>query len=128
VQGWLETGDVGVVDADGHLSVTGRAKELIIRNGVKVSPAEVESALMTCAAVAEVAVIGIPDTRTGERTVAVVVARDSREISLSTLTEHLAAMGLGKPKWPEELRVVDELPRTASGKVRKNELRRARLA
>ncbi|MDT7759021.1 MAG: acyl-CoA synthetase, partial [Mycobacterium sp.] len=87
VQGWLETCDVGVVDADGQLSVTGRAKELIIRNGVKVSPAEVESALMTCAAVAEVAVIGVPDSRTGERTVAVVVARDNRDISLSTLTE-----------------------------------------
>lgn len=128
VQGWLETGDVGVVDADGHLSVTGRAKELIIRNGVKVSPAEVESALMTCAAVAEVAVIGVPDTRTGERTVAVVVARDNQDISLSTLTEHLAAIGLAKPKWPEELRVVDELPRTASGKVRKNEIRKAWLA
>jgi acyl-CoA synthetase len=128
VQGWLKTGDVGVVHADGHLSVTGRAKELIIRNGVKVSPAEVESALMTCTAVAEVAVIGVPDTRTGERTVAVVVARDCREISLSTLTEHLAAMGLAKPKWPEELRVVDELPRTASGKVRKNEIRKAWLA
>ncbi|MBB5162922.1 AMP-binding protein [Mycobacterium sp. AZCC_0083] len=127
VQGWLATGDVGVVDADGHLSVTGRAKELIIRNGVKVSPVEVESALMTCAAVAEVAVIGVPDIRTGERAVAVVVARGGREMSLSTLTGHLAAMGLAKPKWPEELRVVDALPRTASGKVRKNEIRKTWL-
>jgi acyl-CoA synthetase (AMP-forming)/AMP-acid ligase II len=126
-QGWLATGDVGVLDADGHLSVTGRAKDLIIRNGVNVSPAEVESVLMTCAAVAEVAVIGIPDARTGERAVAVVVAPDCRDMSLSTLTEHLAALGLAKPKWPEELKVVDELPRTASGKVRKNELRKAWL-
>jgi acyl-CoA synthetase (AMP-forming)/AMP-acid ligase II len=67
-------------------------------------------------------VIGIPDERTGERAVAVVVAQRGQDVSLSALTAHLAAMGVAKPKWPEELRVVDELPRTASGKVRKIEL------
>jgi acyl-CoA synthetase len=85
----------------------------------------VENVLMTCPDVAEVAVIGVPDARTGERAVAVVVTHGDRDLSLSTLTSHLAAMGVGKPKWPEELRLVDELPRTASGKVRKTELRKA---
>jgi acyl-CoA synthetase (AMP-forming)/AMP-acid ligase II len=126
-QGWLTTGDVGILDADGHLAVTARAKDLIIRNGVNISPAEVESALMTCAAVAEVAVVGVPDARTGERAVAVVVARDHGHVSLASLTAHLAEMGVAKPKWPEELQVVDELPRTASGKVRKNELKKTWL-
>jgi acyl-CoA synthetase len=124
-QGWLATGDIGILGADGHLAVTARVKDLIIRNGMNISPAEVESALMTCAGVAEVAVIGIPDNRTGERAVAVVVSRVPDELSLTTLTGHLADLGVAKPKWPEELRLVNELPRTASGKVRKNELRKA---
>lgn len=124
-EGWLATGDVGVVSADRRLTVTARAKDIIIRHGVNISPAEVESALMTCAGVADVAVIGVPDGRTGERAVAVVVAEIQDAISLSALTAHLAGMGVAKPKWPEELWLIDELPRTASGKVRKNELRKA---
>jgi acyl-CoA synthetase (AMP-forming)/AMP-acid ligase II len=120
--GWMSTGDLGVLDARGNLTVTGRSKDLIIRNGVNIAPAEVENALMACPGVADAAVIGIPDERTGERAVAVVVAQRGQDVSLSALTAHLAAMGVAKPKWPEELRVVDELPRTASGKVRKIEL------
>jgi acyl-CoA synthetase len=120
--GWLSTGDIGIMNGSGHLAVTARAKDLIIRNGVNISPAEVESALLSCAAVAEVAVIGVPDIRTGERAVAVVVAQGSNSVSLTTLTAHLAATGVAKPKWPEELWLLDALPRTASGKVRKNEL------
>jgi acyl-CoA synthetase len=125
-EGWLATGDIGVVDDDGHLAVTGRAKDLIIRNGVNISPAEVESALMALGVVADVAVIGVPHETTGERAVAVVVARDPA-LSLGVLTEHLATLGVAKPKWPEDIWVVDDLPRTASGKVRKNELREAWL-
>jgi acyl-CoA synthetase len=123
--GWLATGDVGVLDADGRLAVTARAKDLIIRNGVNVSPAEIENALLSCPAVSEVAVVGVPDARTGERAVAVVVPRHGDDVSLVMLTTHLAALGVAKPKWPEDLRLVDDLPRTASGKVRKNELRKA---
>lgn len=124
-QGWLATGDIGVLDAHGHLAITDRSKDLIIRNGVNISPAEVENVLMTCPGVAEVAVVGVPDDRTGERAVAVVVAHRPGDLSLATLTAHLAAMGVAKPKWPEELRVTPALPRTASGKVRKAELRKA---
>jgi acyl-CoA synthetase (AMP-forming)/AMP-acid ligase II len=71
-------------------------------------------------------VIGVPDDRTGERAVAVVVADRADVVSLPGLVAHLAAMGLAKHKWPEELWLKDELPRTASGKVRKHALREAR--
>ena len=125
--GWLATGDLGIIDAAGHLAVTGRAKDLIIRNGINVSPAEVENALMSCPGIVDVAVVGVPDDRTGERAVAFVQSYGARVPTLEDLTSHLAEIGLAKPKWPEELRIVDDFPRTASGKVQKYVLRDARL-
>ncbi|BBZ27309.1 long-chain-fatty-acid--CoA ligase [Mycolicibacterium madagascariense] len=124
--GWLATGDLGILDSAGHLAITGRTKDLIIRNGYNVSPAEVENALLTCEGVGEVAVVGVPDANTGERAVAFVVPRGSGTPALADLTAHLAAIGLAKPKWPEELRIVDAFPRTASGKVQKYVLRERR--
>jgi acyl-CoA synthetase (AMP-forming)/AMP-acid ligase II len=121
--GWLATGDIGILDAAGHLAITGRAKDLIIRNGYNVSPAEVENALMTCPGVGEVAVVGVPDDRTGERAIAFVTPTASTIPTLADLTSHLADVGMAKPKWPEELRIVDSFPRTASGKVQKFLLR-----
>jgi acyl-CoA synthetase len=121
--GWLATGDLGIIDAAGYLAITGRAKDLIIRNGVKVSPAEVENALMSCPGIVDVAVVGVPDDRTGERAVAFVQSGGTADLTLSDLTAHLAEIGLAKPKWPEELRIVDGFPRTASGKVQKYVLR-----
>lgn len=121
--GWLATGDLGILDASGYLAITGRAKDLIIRNGFNISPAEVENALLTCAGVAEVAVVGVPDVRTGERTVAFIAPSGPVPPSLADVTAHLAALGMAKPKWPEEIRVVDAFPRTASGKVQKYLLR-----
>jgi acyl-CoA synthetase len=121
--GWLATGDLGLLDSAGHLAITGRAKDLIIRNGFNVSPAEVENALLTCPGVAEVAVVGIPDDTTGERAIAFVAPCGSVTPTLADLTSHLAAVGMAKPKWPEELRLVADFPRTASGKVQKYLLR-----
>jgi acyl-CoA synthetase (AMP-forming)/AMP-acid ligase II len=123
-EGWMSTGDIGFLNSAGHLTVTGRAKDLIIRHGVNISPAEIESVLLTCSSIADVAVIGVPDARTGERAVAVVVARHAADVTLDTLTGHLARLGVAKPKWPEEVRLVAELPRTASGKVIKSDLRK----
>jgi acyl-CoA synthetase (AMP-forming)/AMP-acid ligase II len=74
--------------------------------------------------VAEVAVVGIPDAKTGERSVAFVAPRGSVPPTLAELTAHLATLGMAKPKWPEELRLVDSFPRTASGKVQKYLLRK----
>jgi acyl-CoA synthetase (AMP-forming)/AMP-acid ligase II len=121
--GWLATGDIGILDAAGHLAITGRAKDLIIRNGYNISPAEVENALLTCPGVGEVAVVGVPDEKTGERAIAFVAASASLIPTLADLTSHLAEVGMAKPKWPEELRIVDTFPRTASGKVQKYLLR-----
>jgi acyl-CoA synthetase len=122
-EGWLATGDLGVLDESGHLAVTGRAKDLIIRNGINISPAEVENALLSCPGVADVAVVGVPDARTGERTIAFVEPNGPSTLTLGDLTSHLSNVGLAKPKWPEELRLVTEFPRTVSGKVQKYVLR-----
>lgn len=121
--GWFATGDVGTL-VDGWLTITDRKKDVIIRNGVNVSPAEVENALMQLPAVAEVAVVGRPDARTGERAVAMVRVREGAVApDLDAVRAHLAVVGLGRPKWPEEIRAVDDFPRTAAGKVKKFVLR-----
>ncbi|WP_161600466.1 AMP-binding enzyme [Mycolicibacterium hodleri] len=72
---------------------------------------------------AEVAVVGVPDPKTGERSIAFVTASGPTAPTLADITSHLAGIGMAKPKWPEELRVVDAFPRTASGKVQKYQLR-----
>lgn len=122
--GWYRTGDVGVLDADGYLTITDRVKDVIIRGGENVSAAEVEHALQSMPAVAEVAVVAAPDARLGEHGCAVVRLRPGApSMTLADLTTHLAGSGLARQKWPEELRVVDAFPRTASGKIRKVDLR-----
>jgi acyl-CoA synthetase (AMP-forming)/AMP-acid ligase II len=121
--GWFRTGDRGRVDRDGNVVVTGRIKDAIIRNAENISALEVEGVLATHPAVADVAVIGVPDPRTGERICAVVVADSRAELTLSSLAEHCSAQGLSRHKSPERLEVVDALPRNLTGKVLKAELR-----
>ena len=121
--GWLATGDLGMLDGAGHLTVTGRAKDLIIRNGINISPAEVENAMLSCPGVADVAIVGVPDDRTGERTVAFVESSGPNSPTMGDVASHLGRIGLAKPKWPEELRLVTGFPRTASGKIQKYVLR-----
>jgi len=122
--GWYHSGDVGVLDADGYLTITDRVKDIIIRGGENVSAAEVESALQSMPGVAEVAVVAAPDERLGEHACAVIRMRaDTAPLSLADVAAHLAQIGLARQKWPEELRIVDDFPRTASGKVRKVDLR-----
>lgn len=123
--GWFRTGDLGVVDAEGNVRITGRLKDIIIRNAENISALEVEDALFQHAAVHDVAVIGVPDPRTGERVCAVVVAEPGAELpTIEVLAAHCRAIGLATQKWPERIEVVDELPRTPMGKVRKEDLRR----
>lgn len=126
-QGWFRTGDCGLVDAEGHVVVTGRIKDAIIRNAENISAQEIEGVLATHPAVADVAVIGVPDSRTGERVCAVVVAHPGRDVTLSSISEHCHTHGLSKHKTPERLEVVEALPRNLTGKVLKNDLR-ARFA
>lgn len=122
--GWFRTGDVGVIDEDGYLTITDRVKDIIIRGGENVSAAEVEQLLAHMAGVAEVAVVAAPDERLGEHGCAFFRMQPGSDApDLEAVRAHLADAGLARQKWPEELRVVDELPRTASGKVQKFVLR-----
>jgi len=123
--GWLRTGDLGVIDANGNVRVTGRIKDAIIRNAENVSALEVENALATHPAVADVAVIGVPDPRTGERVCAVVVPAPDDVVSLESLVRHCRSQGLSRYKHPERLVIVDALPRNQFGKVIKKDLREA---
>jgi malonyl-CoA/methylmalonyl-CoA synthetase len=112
--GWFRTGDLGRADPDGYLRIVGRSKELIITGGFNVYPRDVEDVLRGHAAVADVAVVGVPDPEWGERVVACVVAADAVGAPdlLAWAAERLAAY-----KRPREVRFVDELPRNALGKV-----------
>lgn len=123
-EGWFRTGDVGILDADGFLTVTDRVKDIVIRGGENVSAAEVEQLLATLAGVAEVVVVAAPDDRLGEHGCAVLrLQPGARSPALDDVRRHLESAGLARQKWPEELRVVEELPRTPSGKVQKFVLR-----
>jgi long-chain acyl-CoA synthetase len=120
--GWLRTGDLGRVDAEGYLYVTGRLKDMIITGGENVYPSEVEHVLRLDPAVADVVVIGEPDPTWGETVVAVVVLDDAAERTPESILE--ATRGeLAGYKRPRRLHVVDELPRNASGKVATGVLR-----
>jgi acyl-CoA synthetase (AMP-forming)/AMP-acid ligase II len=122
--GYLRTGDLGRLDDDGNVAITGRVKDIIIRNMENISAKEVEDLLFTHPKVADVAVIGLPDARTGERVCAVVVlAEGSDSPTLAELVEFTVDAGLAKQKTPEQLEVVDVLPRNPTGKVLKYELR-----
>ena len=123
-EGFFRTGDLGRLDAEGFLSVTGRLKDIIIRNGENISAKEVEDVLYAHPGIAEAAVIGLPDPVTGERCCAVAVARPGAALDLASLARWCAGQGLARQKLPERLEWLPALPRNASGKVLKHELRR----
>jgi cyclohexanecarboxylate-CoA ligase len=125
--GWFHTGDLGTIDAGGNVRITGRLKDIIIRNAENISVVEVEEMLYRHPAVAEAAVLGLPDKHTGERVVAFVVPQNGCEVELNNIREHCRFEGLAVQKCPEQLEVVDALPRNAMGKVLKQDLR-SRLA
>jgi acyl-CoA synthetase (AMP-forming)/AMP-acid ligase II len=124
-EGWYRTGDIGVIDEDGYLTITDRKADIIIRGGENISALEVEEALLALPAVAEAAVVAAPDARLGEHAAAVLRLRPGHPApTLDDMRVHLEGAGLARQKWPEELRIVQEFPRTASGKVQKFVLRR----
>ncbi len=125
-QGWYHTGDIGVLDDDGFLTITDRISDIIIRGGENISAREVEELVATLDGVAEVSVVATPDDRFGERAAAVLLLRPGQDApTLDEMREHLDSAGLARQKWPESIHVVDELPRTPSGKVQKFVLRNA---
>jgi acyl-CoA synthetase (AMP-forming)/AMP-acid ligase II len=122
--GWYATGDIGVLDDEGWLRITDRKKDIIIRGGENISALEVEGLLLQLDAVAECTVVAAPDERLGEHACAFLrLVPGSPAPELVDLQNHLDALGLARQKWPEELRVVADLPRTPSGKIKKHELR-----
>jgi acyl-CoA synthetase (AMP-forming)/AMP-acid ligase II len=114
--GWFRTGDQGVLDADGYLTLVGRLKELINRGGEKISPREIDEALLTHPAVAEAVCFGVPDAKYGEEVAAVVVLR--REASEADLIAHCRER-LAAFKVPKKIYPVTQIPRTATGKVQR---------
>lgn len=119
---WFDTGDLARRREDGGIRIAGRTKDLVIRGGENVPVVEVEAVLFGHPKVREVAVIGYPDERLGERACAVVIPEGAPP-SLPELTEWLAQAGMAKQFWPERLELVETLPKTPSGKVQKFHLR-----
>ena len=122
--GWYASGDIGVRDEHGAITITDRKKDIIIRGGENISAAEVEELLQQMPGVSEVAVVAAPDARLGEHACAFVrMIPGVAEPTLDDVRDHLTAAGLARQKFPEELRVEDEFPRTPSGKTQKYVLR-----
>ena len=124
--GYFRTGDLGIVDERGYVRITGRLKDIIIRNAENLSAQEIENVLIEHPAIADIAVVGVPDQRTGERACAVVVLAPGHEsLTIADLAVHCRAKGLATQKIPEQLEIVEQLPRNPMGKVLKHLLRDA---
>ncbi|MCX7147330.1 MAG: AMP-binding protein [Sulfuritalea sp.] len=119
--GWLHTGDLGYLDEDGFVFVTGRIKELIIKGGENIAPREIDEALLTHPAVDDAAAVGMPDTRYGQDILACVVLRPDATCTEAELREH-CCRELGPYKTPKLIRFVNDLPRGPSGKVQRLKL------
>ncbi|WP_412515269.1 long-chain-fatty-acid--CoA ligase [Actinomadura madurae] len=120
--GWFHSGDLGVMHPDGYIELRDRAKDVIISGGENISTVEVEHAVASHPDVLEVAVIGVPDERWGERPKAFVVPRPGRAPAAADVLEHVRAR-IARYKAPREVEIVPHLPKTSTGKVQKYELR-----
>lgn len=121
--GWFETGDLARKDKDGYIRITGRTKDIVIRGGENVPVIEIEQLMYRHPAVQEVAIVGVPDERLGERACACVVLREGALLTLTDLMAYMAENAVAKNYWPERIEVLDALPKTPSGKVQKFRLR-----
>jgi cyclohexanecarboxylate-CoA ligase len=122
--GWFNTGDLARMDPDGYIRITGRTKDVVIRGGENIPVVEVENLLYTFPGIADVALVGCPDERLGERLCAYVTLNDSAtELTLDQIKAYLVEQQLAKNYLPEYLEVIEAMPRTASGKIQKFKLR-----
>jgi long-chain acyl-CoA synthetase len=119
--GWLHTGDLGYMDADGFLFVTGRIKELIIKGGENIAPREIDEALLKHPAVLEAAAVGVPDAHYGQEIAAAVVLKSGAQCTATEL-EAFCERELGRYKTPRTIRLLQELPKGPSGKVQRLKL------
>ena len=123
VDGWMHTGDLGVMDEDGYVAITGRIKDMVIRGGENIYPREIEEFLYNHPDIVDAQVIGVPDERFGEELMACVRLRDgAEELTAESLREYCSGK-LAHYKVPRYVRVMDEFPMTVTGKIRKIELR-----
>lgn len=122
-EGWMHTGDLGVLDEDGYLSVTGRIKDMLIRGGENIYPREIEEFLFTHPDIVDAQVIGVPDDKYGEEIMAWIILHDEVEDLTQQQIAEFADGKLSRHKIPRYVHVVNEFPMTASGKVRKVEMR-----
>jgi acyl-CoA synthetase (AMP-forming)/AMP-acid ligase II len=127
-EGFFRTGDRGQWLDGEYLVVTGRAKDLIIRNGENISPKEVEDVLVGELGIAEIAIVGLPDDRTGERACAVIVPSCGPGPDVAAVGRLLAERGVAKFKTPERVEIWEALPKNAAGKVLKHQIRATLLA
>jgi non-ribosomal peptide synthetase component E (peptide arylation enzyme) len=126
--GWFRTGDKATLDAQGFVTFLGREKDIIRRGGVTIIPVDVENLLRGHPDIAEVAVIAVPDERLGERACACIVPRHHAAVDRESLSAYLQGQGIARYLWPEHVLAFASLPRTASLKVRRADLRDAAIA
>jgi acyl-CoA synthetase (AMP-forming)/AMP-acid ligase II len=122
-EGYFRTGDLAQWVDDDHLVVTGRAKDIIIRSGENIAPKEIEDILTGHPDILEIAIVGLPDARTGERACAVIVPRDSCRPDVKSIGDFLADCGVAKFKAPEQVVIAESLPKNDAGKVLKHQIR-----
>jgi len=120
--GWFHSGDLGVMHPDGYVELKDRAKDVVVSGGENISTIEVEQAIVSHEAVADVAVIGVPDEQWGERPKAFVVLAGGAEVSEQALIDHVKSK-IARYKAPAAVEFVDALPQTSTGKIQKFELR-----
>lgn len=123
-EGYFRTGDLGILSEDGLITITGRKKDIIIRGGENISAKEIEDALHEHEAIREAAVVAMPHPRLGEGVCAFIIPAGEARPDQKAIADYLKAYGLAPQKWPERVEYVDELPKTASGKVQKHILRK----
>lgn len=121
--GWFDTGDLAVMLDGGYIRITGRAKDILIRGGENIPVVEVENVLYRHPAIRDVAIVGMPDARLGERACAFVCLHAGQALDLAGMTAFLEAQQMARQYFPERLEVLADLPRTASGKIQKYQLR-----
>ena len=122
--GWFRTGDIASIDEEGYLKITGRQKEIIIRGGANISVAEIEAKLIGDPRIEQIAIVDVPDERLGERLCACVVPKNADDnLTLDDITEIASRQGLAKYKWPEYLEIMDALPLSPAGKIKRPALK-----
>jgi acyl-CoA synthetase (AMP-forming)/AMP-acid ligase II len=122
-EGFFLMGDLGRLSLEGWLVVTGRKKDLIVRAGEKISPKEIEDIVLSHPQVIDVAIVAMPDARTGEAACMFVLPTPGATVTLDEITAFISQRGVARQKLPERLEIVTDFPRTESGKIRKNVLR-----